>query len=209
MSILNFCRLSVYRMLPGVVPVSQTCRNFSSRKVEVVGTEDVESPEAAYDVDEKEDEFVEGRQYEFLTGRETQPDLVEKYLSLQNCSAWEQKKAELQRVREDFARFAGDCGSSEVQVAALTKRIELLADHLKMHKKDHHSKRGLTMMLNQRRKLLTYLRRTDFERFSATLSRLGLSDTYAPKDRFSKYDTLKSVKARQAEAKMRQKQRRR
>jgi small subunit ribosomal protein S15 len=74
----------------------------------------------------------------------------------------------------DFARGDGDTGSPEVQVAILTRRIEQLTEHLKSHAKDHHSRRGLLMLVGKRRRLLDYLRREDVERYRALISRLRL-----------------------------------
>ena len=67
-----------------------------------------------------------------------------------------------------------DTGSTEVQVALLSERIAHLTEHLKMHKKDHHSRRGLLMLVGRRRRLLDYLRRTDVERYRALIAKLGL-----------------------------------
>jgi len=67
-----------------------------------------------------------------------------------------------------------DTGSPEVQVALLTERINHLTEHLKVHKKDHHSRRGLLMLVGQRRRLLDYLRRNDVERYRALIAKLGL-----------------------------------
>ena len=67
-----------------------------------------------------------------------------------------------------------DTGSPEVQVALLTSRINQLTEHLKVHKKDHHSRRGLLMLVGQRRRLLDYLRRNDVERYRALIAKLGL-----------------------------------
>jgi small subunit ribosomal protein S15 len=74
----------------------------------------------------------------------------------------------------EFRQGAGDTGSPEVQVALLTKRIEQLTEHLKSHAEDHHSRRGLLMMVGKRRRMLDYLRREDIERYRALISRLGL-----------------------------------
>jgi small subunit ribosomal protein S15 len=83
--------------------------------------------------------------------------------------------AEVKReVIKDFERQAGDTGSSEVQVALLTRRISDLAGHFKTHGKDHHSRRGLLKIVNQRRKLLAYLKHNDVERYAALIGRLGL-----------------------------------
>ena len=75
---------------------------------------------------------------------------------------------------EEYRRGDTDTGSPEVQIAVLTKRIEELTGHLKMHKKDHHSRRGLLQMVGKRRRLLDYLRREDIERYRAIIARLGL-----------------------------------
>lgn len=67
-----------------------------------------------------------------------------------------------------------DTGSPEVQVALLSARIAQLTDHLKIHKKDHHSRRGLLMLVGKRRRLLNYLSKTDIERYRSLISKLGL-----------------------------------
>jgi small subunit ribosomal protein S15 len=72
------------------------------------------------------------------------------------------------------ARGEADTGSPEVQIALLTDRINHLTDHLRMHKKDHHSRRGLLMLVGQRRRLLDYLRRIDVERYRSLIAELGL-----------------------------------
>ena len=79
-----------------------------------------------------------------------------------------------QKIIADNARGANDTGSPEVQVALLTGRIEQLTEHFKTHKKDHHSRRGLLKMVNQRRSLLDYLHRKDAERYKALIEKLGL-----------------------------------
>jgi small subunit ribosomal protein S15 len=68
----------------------------------------------------------------------------------------------------------GDTGSPEVQIALLTDRITHLTDHLKVHKKDHHSRRGLLMLVGRRRRLLDYLKDNDVERYRAIIAKLGL-----------------------------------
>ena len=77
-------------------------------------------------------------------------------------------------IIEQYATHEGDTGSPEVQNAILTKRIVLLTEHLKSHKKDHHSRRGLLKMVGQRRNMLDYLRRSDIERYRALGAKLGL-----------------------------------
>ncbi len=79
-----------------------------------------------------------------------------------------------QDVITDFATAAGDTGSPEVQVAILTERITNLTEHLKTHKKDFASRRGLLMMVGQRRRLLDYLRRKEQSRYATLIERLGL-----------------------------------
>ena len=77
-------------------------------------------------------------------------------------------------IIEQYATHEGDTGSPEVQIAILTKRIVLLTEHLKSHKKDHHSRRGLLKMVGQRRNMLDYLRRSDIERYRALGAKRGL-----------------------------------
>ncbi len=74
----------------------------------------------------------------------------------------------------EYAVRQGDNGSPEVQVAILSERIANLTDHFKVHKKDNHSRRGLLMLVSQRRRLLDYLKRKDQERYSTLIQRLGL-----------------------------------
>jgi small subunit ribosomal protein S15 len=81
---------------------------------------------------------------------------------------------EKQEIIAKFARAEGDTGSPEVQVALLTKRIAHLTEHLKDHKHDHHSRRGLLMLVGQRRRLLNYLRDKDIDRYRALISELEL-----------------------------------
>ncbi|KRQ86996.1 30S ribosomal protein S15 [Caloramator mitchellensis] len=83
-------------------------------------------------------------------------------------------KARKQEIITKFARHEGDTGSPEVQIALLTERINHLTDHLKMHKKDHHSRRGLLKMVGQRRGLLNYLMETDIERYRTIIAELGI-----------------------------------
>ena len=75
---------------------------------------------------------------------------------------------------KDNARASGDTGSPEVQVAILTERISNLTEHFKTHAKDNHSRRGLLMLVNQRRSLLDYLRRKDEQRYTDIIAKLGL-----------------------------------
>ena len=77
-------------------------------------------------------------------------------------------------IIKEYQLEAGDTGSPEVQVALLTHNINKLQDHFRDHKKDHHSRRGLIRMVNQRRKLLDYLRNKDASRYAELIKRLGL-----------------------------------
>lgn len=77
-------------------------------------------------------------------------------------------------IMKEFATHEGDTGSPEVQIAVLTKRIKDLTEHLKVHKKDHHSNRGLLKMVGHRRNLLEYLKRKDINRYRAIVEKLGL-----------------------------------
>ena len=77
-------------------------------------------------------------------------------------------------IMEKHARHEGDTGSPEVQIAVLTRRINDLTEHLKEHKKDHHSRRGLLKMVGARRGLLNYLQKKDIERYRAIIAELGI-----------------------------------
>ena len=77
-------------------------------------------------------------------------------------------------VIADNKRHDGDTGSPEVQVAILTERIKNLTEHFKTHPKDHHSRRGLLMLVGQRKRLLTYLRNSEISRYRALIEKLGL-----------------------------------
>ncbi len=74
----------------------------------------------------------------------------------------------------EYGTHEGDTGSPEVQIALLTERIKHLTEHLKVHKKDHHSRRGLLMLVGRRRRLLNYVEQNDVERYRALIARLGL-----------------------------------
>ena len=77
-------------------------------------------------------------------------------------------------IVQEHARTEGDTGSTEVQIAILTERIAGLTEHLKAHKRDHHSRRGLLKMVGRRRRLLDYLRTEDVDRYRALIAKLGL-----------------------------------
>ncbi|TDO92588.1 30S ribosomal protein S15 [Enemella evansiae] len=79
-----------------------------------------------------------------------------------------------QKIIEEYATKPGDTGSPDVQIALLTKRISHLTEHLKEHKGDHHSRRGLMLMVGQRRRLLNYVAKQDVEHYRAMIKRLGL-----------------------------------
>jgi small subunit ribosomal protein S15 len=79
-----------------------------------------------------------------------------------------------QQIINEYGRHEGDTGSPEVQIALLTARINHLNEHLKEHKKDHHSRRGLLLMVGQRRGLLDYLKNNDIESYRNLINKLGL-----------------------------------
>ena len=83
-------------------------------------------------------------------------------------------KSEKQAIMKEYARFEGDTGSPEVQIAVLTANINRLTVHMKEHKHDYHSQRGLLKMVGHRRNLLGYLKDKDLERYKELISRLGL-----------------------------------
>ena len=79
-----------------------------------------------------------------------------------------------QELVKEYARTEGDTGSPEVQIALLTERISLLTEHLKIHKGDHHTRRGLMKLIGRRRRLLDYVRDNDVERYRSIIGRLGI-----------------------------------
>ena len=79
-----------------------------------------------------------------------------------------------QQIVSKHGKDANDTGSAEVQIALLTARINELTEHLRTHKKDHHSRRGLLMLVGKRRRLLNYLQRTDLDRYRGLIKELGL-----------------------------------
>ena len=83
-------------------------------------------------------------------------------------------KDEKTQIITEYARADGDTGSADVQIAVLTKRIADLTEHLKLHKHDHHSRRGLLLLVGRRRRLLNYLQRSDIARYRSLIERLGL-----------------------------------
>jgi small subunit ribosomal protein S15 len=83
-------------------------------------------------------------------------------------------KDEKTQIIAEYATKENDTGSPEVQVAILTRRINMLTEHLKVHKHDHHSRRGLLQMVGRRRRLLRYLQATDVTRYRSLIERLGL-----------------------------------
>ena len=85
-------------------------------------------------------------------------------------------KERKQELIKEFGKNPTDSGSAEVQVAILTERIRELTEHLKIHKKDHHTRRGLLMLVGKRRRLLTYIKRTDVVNYRELIARLSIRD---------------------------------
>ena len=83
-------------------------------------------------------------------------------------------KEKKQEIIDEYALHEGDTGSTEVQIAILTYRINSINEHLKFHKKDHHSRRGLLKLVGQRRSLLKYLRNNDIQRYRSLIEKLGI-----------------------------------
>lgn len=83
-------------------------------------------------------------------------------------------KEEKTEIIKQYALHEGDTGSPEVQIAVLSNRINALTDHLRVHKKDHHSRRGLYKMIGQRRSLLNYLQKNDIERYRSIIEKLNI-----------------------------------
>jgi len=84
------------------------------------------------------------------------------------------EKNDKEKIIKDFMQHKGDTGSPEVQIALLSTRIQELSDHLKGHKKDYHSRRGLLQMVNKRRRLLVYLQKKDAERYQKLAEKLKI-----------------------------------
>jgi small subunit ribosomal protein S15 len=103
-------------------------------------------------------------------------EMVRKFKGVETASKAELNKIELDRVRKEFATWSADSGSSGVQIAALTAKIAYMTEHLKVHKKDKHSRLGLSQMLERRKKLLKYLRRRNATTYLDVITRLGLKD---------------------------------
>lgn len=87
-------------------------------------------------------------------------------------------RAKKLEIIQEYCRFEGDTGSTEVQVALMTKRIQELTEYFKVQVKDIHSRRGLQMLVNKRRKLLSYLKRTDLPRYMGLIQKLSIRDSY-------------------------------
>jgi len=85
-------------------------------------------------------------------------------------------KERKQELIAEYGKDAQDSGSAEVQVAILTERIRELTEHLKIHKKDHHTRRGLLMLVGKRRRLLTYIKRNDIVRYRELIAKLSIRD---------------------------------
>ncbi|GIL48659.1 hypothetical protein Vafri_5127 [Volvox africanus] len=118
---------------------------------------------------------------------ERKPDLVEKFLSLSMCSSGQRRRAERQDVLRDFQRHSADTGSPPVMVALWTHRVRSLVRVFDSGRKQLPSIRQLEMLVNKRRRMLTWLRRTDFESYSYTISKLGLRDIYVPTGGANRY----------------------
>ena len=84
------------------------------------------------------------------------------------------ESTEKQTIIKEYQRHPQDCGSADVQIAVLTQRISALTEHLKTHKKDYHTRRGLLMLVGQRRRLLNYLKDKDVNRYRELVNKLGL-----------------------------------
>ena len=119
------------------------------------------------------------------------PELVRQYLSSEQYNAYELGRLRLKKVRESFAQHPQDCGGSEVQIAALTEKIRYMTEHLQTHHKDKSSRRGLIAMLERRKKLLKYLRRTNGPSYGEVIYRLGLKDRSFSEDRYESFKKKK------------------
>lgn len=113
--------------------------------------------------------------------------LVEQYTSPTLMSRAKRVQTEKQDIIKSFQLSDKDVGSTQVQAALLTHRIRSLEEHFRQHKHDYHSLRGLRALIQQRRRALQYLRRTDFPSYAVLLHKLGLKDMYSKSSRLDKY----------------------
>lgn len=127
-------------------------------------------------------------------GGDIKPDLVRLYLSSEQFSAYELGRLKLKQIREGFANHPQDCGGSEVQIAALTEKVRYMTGHLQEHHKDKASRRGLVAMLERRKKLLKYLRRTNGDSYGEVIYRLGLKDRSFVEPKYGAYEQSRSYK---------------
>ena len=118
------------------------------------------------------------------SSRDFKPDLVRGYIGAEQLSASEGNRLTLRKVRSAFATHAHDCGGSAVQIASLTEKIRYMTEHLRAHHKDKASMRGLVAMLERRKKLLKYLRRSDGDAYGEVIYRLGLKDRSFVEDKY-------------------------
>lgn len=86
-------------------------------------------------------------------------------------------KLRKEEIMKEFGKHVGDTGSPEVQIALLSERIKELTEHLKVHKKDHHSRRGMYKIIGQRKRFLAYLMKNDITRYRDIIAKLGIRDT--------------------------------
>lgn len=107
---------------------------------------------------------------------EAKEDLLEAYVAQSNMNTSQQLRKELMRVKEEFKLHSTDSGSSPVQIARLTKRIAHLNRHMQQHPKDKHTKHGLIQLVDQRRKLLKYMKRKDVYGYANLIASLGIKD---------------------------------
>ena len=121
-----------------------------------------------------------------VSSGDIKPELVRQYLSPDQFNAKETNRLNLKTIREGFANHAHDCGGTEVQIAALTEKIRYMTGHLSTHHKDKSSRRGLIAMLERRKKLLKYLRRSNGDSYGEVIYRLGLKDRSFVEDKYVK-----------------------
>jgi len=104
------------------------------------------------------------------------PDAMQRMLSLDNASQMEKNRHAMRQTVAQYQRHPSDTGSSEVQIAILSERIKYMTNHVQLHRKDRHNNRGLVQMVQDRRKLLKYLKRDSLERYNILIEQLGIRD---------------------------------
>ncbi|GAX09910.1 small subunit ribosomal protein S15 [Fistulifera solaris] len=159
---------------PRDTPVANALSN-TEREAQRTALNEKASTEMKARLEQKEAELAQTPILRHHFGGIQMSERVQKLFDLQNASQMERIKSQKQKVMQIFQYRPGDTGSSAVQIAALSTRIQQMQAHMTKHKKDKHSKRGMEALFSRRRKMLDYLERKDFESYRRVVKALGLA----------------------------------